>query len=293
VEPDAYHHLDQEGVAMPYKDLEKARAAKRKSARKAYAANPEKFRKRRRDAYAADPEKGQGMTRKYRMAHPKKVRETARKARLKRKPKTQAEQKLYKTLHSAELSHKQKMRRQANPELARARDQRQNARRGAKGRMWGVLYRAKKKAARAVMAPEDLAPILAAERSYQRLYQSLRRARVRALPATFSREDQQFMLQYWGFACAACGNQDGFAWRLALDHWIPIADQACPGTTATNVVPLCHGRGGCNNAKSKRAAHGWLVERFGPQKTTGIEKKIARYFAVVNERHSDSSAAAD
>src|SRR5262245_36706706 len=80
-----------------------------------------------------------------------------------------------------------------------------------------------------------------------RLYAAARRARKRNLPDTFTIEERQFMLEYWHHACAICGNQDGFFWTLADDHWICITSPDCPGTVAENMIPLCHGKGGCNN----------------------------------------------
>jgi hypothetical protein len=121
-----------------------------------------------------------------------------------------------------------------------------------------------------------------------------RRKRCESLPETFTTEQQTFMLQYWGYACAACGNQEGFKWKLSRDHWIAVAAPDCPGTVATNMVPLCHGVNGCNNTKRHKDAHKWLLKRFGPRKAKKIEKAIATYFAIVKERfgHSESSSAA-
>ena len=116
-----------------------------------------------------------------------------------------------------------------------------------------------------------------------------RRASKRGLPATFTTKDRTFMLQYWHFACAICGNQEGFEWTLALDHWIPVTSPACPGTVATNILPLCHGMGGCNNFKGSQDPHAWLLNRCGTRKAARILKTINAYFALVQERASQTS----
>jgi hypothetical protein len=109
-----------------------------------------------------------------------------------------------------------------------------------------------------------------------------RRARQRGLPDTLTLDDIAALYQYWGFACAICGQQEGlFGIQLVLDHWIPIVAPACPGTVRTNIVLLCHGRGGCNNSKLSRDPILWLTRRYGERKAKAILKKIPAYFALV------------
>lgn len=119
-------------------------------------------------------------------------------------------------------------------------------------------------------------------------FQQRRKARQLSLPDTFTPDDRRYMLQYWGFACAVCGRQEGFDWMLADDHWIPFRSPACPGTVALNMLPLCHSKGpgamGCNNLKHNFDPHAWLVERFGTRKAATIERRIAAYFAGVAAR---------
>jgi hypothetical protein len=112
-----------------------------------------------------------------------------------------------------------------------------------------------------------------------------RRARKMGLPDTFTTEQQQFCRQYFNFACAVCGNEEGFAWTIGLDHWIPIADPDCPGTVAWNMVPLCHGKGGCNNSKSATHPQAWLLKQFGPRKAAQILRRINAYFVLVTPSH--------
>jgi hypothetical protein len=108
-----------------------------------------------------------------------------------------------------------------------------------------------------------------------------RRARKKALPDTWTVEQQTFMLEYWHYSCAVCGNAQGLFWCLAHDHWIPLASPDCPGTIATNMIPLCHGDGGCNNRKNDSDPHTWLFKRFTAKKAAKIEQAIETYFNEV------------
>lgn len=118
-----------------------------------------------------------------------------------------------------------------------------------------------------------------------------RRARLRGLPATFTAQDHAFMLQYWGYACVTCGNQEGlFGHTLASDHWIPLNSPDCPGTVPCNMVPLCDGTLGCNTGKNDTDPHLWLIKKFGKRKAVIIEKKIAAYFDVVRKRSQQDMA---
>lgn len=108
-----------------------------------------------------------------------------------------------------------------------------------------------------------------------------RKARIRNLPNTWTKAEYTFMMQYWHFSCAICGNEEGFMWSIVGDHWVPLASPDCPGTIAENMLPLCNGNGGCNTFKQDRDPHTWLLERFGPRKAAQMEKAIAAYFLAV------------
>jgi hypothetical protein len=123
-----------------------------------------------------------------------------------------------------------------------------------------------------------------------RLISARRRARKQQLLATFTITDHAFMLAYWEHACVLCGNQEGLWHTLVADHWIPIASPSCPGTIAENMIPLCHGINGCNNAKNDSEPIAWLHHRFGPRKAKTILAKIEAYFAVVRARVLNSEA---
>lgn len=108
-----------------------------------------------------------------------------------------------------------------------------------------------------------------------------RRARERCLPQEFTVKDWQNCLEYWHGCCAVCGRQFNNLFgthTAAADHWIPVNHPDCPGTIPANIVPLCHGRGGCNNRKQNRNAEQWLKEMFGKTKAASILKRIQAYF---------------
>jgi hypothetical protein len=115
-----------------------------------------------------------------------------------------------------------------------------------------------------------------------RINYAKRRARKVGLPDTMTRNEVAYCFQYWEFSCAICGQQEGlFGLTLVLDHWVPLSSQACPGTVATNMLLMCHGRGGCNNSKLGKDPVLWLTRRYGARKAKAILTKITAYFALV------------
>jgi hypothetical protein len=105
-----------------------------------------------------------------------------------------------------------------------------------------------------------------------------RRARKRNLPDTMTDNDWLAALEYFQGCCAVCGKLLTNTRLTHADHWIPICSPDCPGTVATNIVPLCGGRGGCNPSKNSRPPLEWLIDRFGAIDGLQIEAKIQAYF---------------
>ncbi len=125
-------------------------------------------------------------------------------------------------------------------------------------------------------------------RELDRIRQQRRMARKRSLPDSFTHLDWERALSYFHGCCAVCGRQlyDLFGHREAeADHWIPLVSPDCPGTVASNIVPLCGGVGGCNNSKSTKNAKEWLTSKFGNRKAHEIECRIQTYFKWVSERN--------
>lgn len=123
--------------------------------------------------------------------------------------------------------------------------------------------------------------INASRRPLRVIYQRAREAMIRDLPIKFTAQDWARALAHFGGGCAVCGRPPGLFHGLAKDHWIPISDPACPGTIPTNILPLCHGEGGCNNGKRNRDPGAWLIAKFGKAKASEIQARIAAYFEAV------------
>lgn len=113
-----------------------------------------------------------------------------------------------------------------------------------------------------------------------------RMAREKSLPVAFNKTHWQHCQDYFGHRCAACGRPRGLWHTLAADHWIALTDPRPdnPGTVPWNIVPLCHGDGGCNNSKHAREATEWLIERYGKDRAREILERINAYFEMVKSQ---------
>lgn len=114
-----------------------------------------------------------------------------------------------------------------------------------------------------------------------RIYKQARRARKRSLPSAFTVTNWRHCLDYFHYSCAVCGRQlrDLFGEHTAAaDHWIPLNSPDCPGTIPTNIIPLCHGIGGCNSKKQDRDPVEFLETEFGKRKAKQILARIQAYF---------------
>lgn len=131
---------------------------------------------------------------------------------------------------------------------------------------------------------------LAENRKRSRIYAQNRRARVLELPNTFTVDEWERCLVYFENQCVVCGASADLFIQLDADHWIPISDDDCPGTVATNIVPLCsskqtiEGQLGCNQSKTYKDPEEWLIERFGKRKAKAILKRIHEYFDWVRQQ---------
>lgn len=109
-----------------------------------------------------------------------------------------------------------------------------------------------------------------------------RRARVLSLPDSFTAQDWETALAYFGNCCAVCGRSfhaDYNEYKPHADHWIPLASVECPGTIPENIVPLCGGVNGCNESKGHNDPVAWLVRRFGEDQAAFILERVNAYFA--------------
>jgi 5-methylcytosine-specific restriction endonuclease McrA len=100
-------------------------------------------------------------------------------------------------------------------------------------------------------------------------------ARKRALPNDFTGDDWQHALDYWRGVCAYCGNPPGLWNRFTAEHYIPVTDAECPGTTKTNILPACQS---CNSSKNDTLPDVWLPRKFGKHRAAAIQAAIDQYF---------------
>jgi len=131
-------------------------------------------------------------------------------------------------------------------------------------------------------------------RQYSMLGHLRRQARLLGLRDDITREEISFAYQYWRYACAVCGRENGLWETISLDHWIPIASktQVCPGSTAANLIPLCFKKhdappgldASCNNEKLNQDPVVWLTKKLGKRKATAKLKEIETYFTAVAAR---------
>lgn len=117
-----------------------------------------------------------------------------------------------------------------------------------------------------------------------------RRARTKGLPDNLTKQSISFAYQYWHFACAICGKENGLWYTIALDHWIPIASKKtpCPGSVPTNILPLCHTTKNtqrdispsCNQTKHAKDPILWLTTKLGPRRAKAKLREIETYFVA-------------
>lgn len=99
-----------------------------------------------------------------------------------------------------------------------------------------------------------------------------RRSRERALPTEYTHEHWQQCITAWDEHCAYCGSIDV---KLTADHFIPLANETCPGTVPSNIVPCCKS---CNSSKQDRDPIDWLIWKFGEDKANEVIQRITNYF---------------
>jgi RNase P subunit RPR2 len=109
------------------------------------------------------------------------------------------------------------------------------------------------------------------------LYDARRRARKLGLPDTFTREEEARCLTYWGNRCAISGETT----NLHFDHWIPLASPLCPGTIATNMIPLA---GKLNHSKWANHPEQWVMDVYGETEGRLILQRIYAYFEWVQQQ---------
>ncbi len=116
------------------------------------------------------------------------------------------------------------------------------------------------------------------------------RARLRSLPKVYTIEQRRRAMEYWNGCCAVCGRPPGLWHTVALDHWIPLSNPDCPGTVASNMIPLCHGNDGCNNHKHAKDPVLWLRERMGRRRAARKLEEIQYFFKWMENPNIERAA---
>lgn len=253
-------------------------------------ANPEKYRVQQRAKRARDPEKYRAQDTAHYHRTIEVHRERARVRYAKEPERFRLEQQNARAANPDRFQAYEKTKRLKHRDvlLTRGRQAYQKYR---------IIWNARKRAHYAENPQENAAKI----RTYNQQWRGLNREKFAAsaqrrglrrralklgLPALFTEADRQFCYQYFGYACAICGHEEGFEASLALDHFIPLNDPTCPGTVPWNLIPLCHGLQGCNNSKQARVAKEWLEKRVSKRKAKLLLKKIEAYFEIMRIRHT-------
>lgn len=101
-----------------------------------------------------------------------------------------------------------------------------------------------------------------------------REARKLMLPASYTADDWNRSLSFFGYTCAYCGRQRGLWNPMTADHFIPLSSPECPGTVPSNMIPACRS---CNSSKNDANPIGWVITKFGARKAKKILNRIRAY----------------
>ncbi len=114
------------------------------------------------------------------------------------------------------------------------------------------------------------------------IYDQRRRQRVAGRLDDLTPDQWQSAIDFFGGCCAYCGRPPDLFRVLCVEHYIPISSPDCPGTTATNCLPVCSGLDGCNNKKHNKNPETWILRTFGKGKGAKILKQVREYFDSVS-----------
>jgi len=256
----------------------------REYARVYYAANSEKVNEKSRVYYAANSEKVREAVRVWQAANPEKVREASRVYHAANSEKLNEKSRVYKAANSEKLRERDRVYYAANSEKVNEKSRVYYAANSEKLREYARVYHA----ANSEKLNEKNRVWRAANPEKVRVHKQRRRARKANLPNTLTTAEWQYAIDYFYGYCAVCGRQlknlDKTR-RGSADHWIPLSKGG--GTTADNIVPLCHGEDGCNNRKGNALPEAWLALKFGKRKARVILKRINAYFELVKAKDKE------
>ena len=237
-----------------------------KKARERHATNPEIRREQGRQRRVRDPETARRKDREYRAADPEKWRTYDRE---------------YRKANSEKLNADRRDWNRANPDKVRRYQNKWNTANSQRICENNRRYQRENRPA--------IREYIRSRPEITRAAYAKRKARKLNLPDTLTATELYRALKYFNGCCAVCGRQlkDLFGdHTFAADHWIALSDPRPdnPGTVATNMIPLCHGVGGCNNRKHNSDPHEWLHQKYSARKARQIIARIEAYFEWVREQ---------
>jgi hypothetical protein len=109
-------------------------------------------------------------------------------------------------------------------------------------------------------------------RDKKREYKHRRRARELALGGISWTANQWLELKaFYGNKCLCCGRKEDelsfLGLKLVPDHVLPVSRGG--NNNISNIQPLCHGKGSCNNKKFTKSTD-WRPNEFRPSASTGL-----------------------
>lgn len=258
---------------------------KREYFREYREANKEKRREYFRGYSAANREKKREYFREYREANKEKISEQRREYYKANKEKISEYEREYRETNKEKISERRREYYEANLERVREENRERHQK-------WCEANKEKVRGRKREYREANLEKVRESSRNYrqtsrgkemQRIGKQRRRARQRALPATFTAQDWQYALEYFGGCCAYCGRPQGLWHTLAQEHYQPVSKGGA--FVPTNIIPACHGEGGCNNSKSNRDPHEWamdvLAKKLGTRRAKEALARIEAYFATL------------
>ena len=108
-----------------------------------------------------------------------------------------------------------------------------------------------------------------ANREVFRIRVQRRKARIKELPYTLTREEWEQALKYFGYRCAYCGKLE----KLTQEHFIAVSHGG--GYEKYNIIPAC---GKCNSSKGHRPFSCWY--HMQPFYSEEREKRILQYVGM-------------
>lgn len=221
---------------------------------------------------------------RYRAENAERIRERTRRYILENREKVNEDRRRYEAANPEKKRERRRRYRAANVEQERERNRRYYAENTERESERKRQYR--------IANPDQIREI---HRRYRvqnaekvRANNRRRRALKRNLPATFTAEHERLALEYFHNCCAVCGRQlnDLFGTHYpSMDHWRPIKRGG--GSTPDNMIPLCHGKGGCNNRKNANDPVEWVKREFKPKQAQQILDRINTYFKWVKSQPTE------